>query len=94
MKPKITKPKSLTSKGQREKAAQPMGPVQAKIIYALKRTPWGMSAQEITDYINRHTDTKTTLCSVRDTLYRRMVSRGTVVKGPVSFRLPEGQVGG
>lgn len=92
MKPKITRPKSLASKGQREKAARPMGPVQAKIICALWGQKRGMSAQEITDWINAYTGTKTTLCSVRDTLYRRMVSRGTVVKGPVSFRLPEGQV--
>lgn len=68
---------------------QPIGPIQTRILAALKGRRRGLTAQEITDTLNKDTDQpKTTLASVRDTLYRRLVGKGHVVKGPVSFRLP------
>jgi len=72
----------------------PVGPVQSRIIRALEANPEGMSAQQLTDWLNLDRypgEPATTLASVRDTLYRRMVARGHVVKGPVSFRLPGGK---
>lgn len=82
----MTKPKP-------PKIPAPVGPIQTRILAALKGRRRGLTAQEITDTLNKEPDQpKTTLASVRDTLYRRMVNRGHVVKGPVSFRLP-GSVG-
>ncbi len=71
------------------KTQPPSGPIQVRILAALKGRKRGLTAQEITDILNKDTEQpSTTLASVRDTLYRRMVARGHVVKGPVSFRLP------
>lgn len=80
MKPRITKAKAITP---------PSGPIQTRILAALKGKRRGLTAQEITDTLNKEPDApSTTLASVRDTLYRRLVGKGHVVKGPVSFRLP------
>lgn len=74
-----------------ESPEEPVGPLQARILKVLAYKE--STAAEITETLNADpgvaagTIKSTTIASVRDTLYRRLVAKGLVDKLPVAFAL-------
>jgi hypothetical protein len=76
----------MSKKPIEEPPTGPVGPLQARILKVLAYRE--STAAEITETLNAEEGAKvTTLASVRDTLYRRMVKKGLVEKLPVAFAL-------
>lgn len=65
---------------------KPLGPLQARILAILGKKE--ATAFQIMEILNAEEGARpTTLASVRDTLYRRLVAKKLVEKLPVAFAL-------